>query len=90
MAQLRMMQQQQQQRQQSVGQQVGYGQAPHAMQQMPQFFPPMQQQFAPQPMPGQVVGPSGSLPMNLQGSAVRQNPPAGDDQNDPLFMLKDL
>jgi hypothetical protein len=54
------------------------------------IFSPMQQQFAPQPMPGQGVGPPGSLPMNLQGSAVRQNAPGGDDQSDPLFMLKDL
>jgi hypothetical protein len=74
------MQQQQQQRQQSVGQQVGNGQALHAiMQQIPQFLPPMHQ----------AVGPPSSLPMNLQGSAVRQKPPTGDDQNDPLFMQKD-
>jgi hypothetical protein len=95
MAQLRMMQQQQQQQQQqSAPQQGGYGQGPHGMQQMPQFFPPTpQQQFAPQPMPmpGQVGRQPGTMPMNLQGNnAVRQNRPTGDDQNDPLFMLKDM
>jgi hypothetical protein len=89
-AQLRMMQQQQQQ-QQAPSQQVQYSASPHGMQPMPQFFQPMQQQFAPTPisMPGQVVGHQPGMPMNLQGnSSVRQNPPNGDDSNDPLFMLK--
>jgi hypothetical protein len=52
---------------------------------------PGQPQPMPMPMPGQVGGPPGQMPMNLQGtSAVRKNTPTGDDQNDPLFMLKDM
>jgi hypothetical protein len=95
MNQFRMMQQQPQHHQSQPGQQqMNYGQPPQAMQQMPQFFPQMgQQQYAqqPMPMPGQVVGPPGGIPMNMQpNNAMRQNMPQSDDQNDPLFMLKDM
>jgi len=57
----------------------------------PQFFQQMgQQQFAQQPMqiPGQ-----GGMSMNVQQQAnnqVRGNMGSSDDQNDPLFMLKDM
>merc|ERR1712238_499164 len=60
-----------------------------AIRPIPQFFPQMnQQQFSQQAMqiPGQVVGPQGAMPQN----PVRQNMPSTDEQNDPLFMLKEM
>ena len=99
MNQFRMMQQQQQQQphhqqhhqQHSSQQKVNYGQQiqQQAMRPNPQFFPQMgQQQFPQQPMqmPGQ-----GGMTMNVQGNnQVRQNMPSTDEQNDPLFMLKEM
>ena len=71
-------------------QKVNYGQIQQqAMRPTPQFFPQMgQQQFPQQPMqiPGQ-----GGMPMTVQGNnQVRQNMPSTDEQNDPLFMLKEM
>lgn len=100
--QFRMMQHQQQPHQQQHHQQhstqkVKYSQTPQqqAMRSIPQFFPQMnQQQFSQQSIqiPGQVVGPQGALPqINVQGnSSLRQNMPSTDEQNDPLFMLKEM
>jgi hypothetical protein len=80
------------------GQQVSYGQG---LQQMQQFFaplPPQQFQQQPMAMPSRAVGPPGHAPMNMQGSMpgnmqgnnmVRRGP-QGDEQSDPLFMLKDM
>jgi len=97
MNQFRLMQQQQQShhqqhhQQHSTQQKINYGQTPQqqAIRPIPQFFPQMnQQQFSQQAMqiPGQVVGPQGAMPQN----PVRQNIPSTDEQNDPLFMLKEM
>ncbi|KAG7367270.1 hypothetical protein IV203_029941 [Nitzschia inconspicua] len=111
MNQFRMMQHQQQQQQQPGQQQMNYGQHPQAMQQIPQFFPQMGQQQYPQQHMQQlshsVIGPPGTIPMNMQPTTtnansgqpnsgnnnmnIRQNNmPSADDQNDPLFMLKEM
>ena len=95
MNQFRMMQQQQSHHQQQHIQhanqpKVNYGQIQQQpMRPNPQFFPQLGQQQFPQQqiqMPGQAA-----LPMNMQGNnQVRQNMASTDDQNDPLFMLKDM
>jgi hypothetical protein len=105
MNQFHMIQQQQQQQQQPNQQQMNYGQNPQVLQQMHQFFPqmgPPQYPQQPMQMPGQrVVGPPGTMPMNIQpnntntsgiigSNKLGQNMPSADDQSDPLFMLKDM
>jgi len=79
---------------------IGYGQSPQTIQQIQPFLTSMQQQGFNQKQLGmanrmantQQGGPSTGRAMNMQSNgSLRQNPQqvAGDDQNDPLFMLTD-